>query len=406
MKSTLLRQIIQKTKSIFGERLVDITRKTLINFTTLYLKATDKVLTYQDIVKSENVIHINFSERQKFELTQPEYYNKLPEEISGITGKHHSSKPFVITVPNATLQVPEGHICMSNGQYLVYNFGRTSKGTAAKSLAYDFVIGISHGSIPPLRNAGESLTTYEHAFSLLSPHSSNYTHWTQECLTRLEALEVYINETDERPTILLPPDPPEFVYESIETLGYSNEEYVEVTGERISVDRLVVPSPRRFLNKNGDGWLRMVDAFNWVRDQAIAGITTPDSDEYSSRILISREDATTRRIVNRNEVINKLADRGFEKYVPGEMTYNEQVRLFSQADVIVGAHGAGMINAIYATDASVLELYGSHYLPANYELAQGQQRPYGCLQCEPVDKDFRVDIDDLMNGISVLEAAR
>jgi hypothetical protein len=340
-------------------------------------------------------------------LSEPEFFDELPEEIRDILGTHQYSRPFMLEVPNVIVQAPEGHTRRAeDGKYIVYNYGKEGTEHAAQSLAYDIVIGLSHGSVPPVRSETDDMPRYDLALSLLSPHTNNYTHWAQECLTRLEAFDHYVEQAGKRPTILLPEDPPAFVNESLSLLGYDDQNCVEVNDGPVCVDQLVMPTPRRFLNnKSGERWLRMPEAFDWVSDQAIEAIDGSEA-QYSSHVLISREDASTRRMTNRSEVVDQLSEYGFEKYVPGTMSYEEQVGLFSQADFVVGAHGAGMINCIYANDASVLELYGNHFLPANYELAQGQGRPYGCLHCDPVDKDFRVNAEKLTEAVALLEDLR
>jgi len=50
----------------------------------------------------------------------------------------------------------------------------------------------------------------------------------------------------------------------------------------------------------------------------------------------------TRRIINEHEVIEALATFGFVAYALEEMSFSEQVRLFSQAEMVVAPHGAGL----------------------------------------------------------------
>lgn len=403
MKSKQLKKYIQSIEHIVGDTITDAARESVVEVTTKFLQFNNSVISYERISKDGSVSRREFSNEGRVTLSEPEFFDELPKEIRDILGEHQHSRPFILEVPNVVVQSPGGHTQRAeDGRYVVYNYGNEGNKHAARSLAYDIVIGLSHGSVPPVRTDPDEIPRYDLAVSLLSSHASNYTHWTQECLTRLEALDHYVKQTGEHPTILLPPNPSSFVNESLSLMGYDSGNCVEVDSGPVRVDRLVMPSPRRFLNKKlGEGWLRMPEAFNWVRDRATEGLDD-SATQYSSHVLISREDTNTRRMTNRSEVVDQLSEYGFEKYVLGTMSYEEQVRLFSQADFVVGAHGAGMVNCIYATDASVLELYGDHFLPANYELAQGQERPYGCLRCDPVGKDFRVNTDKLTEGVKSL----
>lgn len=407
MKDKKLEKHIQSIEGVVGDAITDAAREALVEITTKFIQLNNSVMSYEELSNEDNVSLREFSSEGEVSLSEPYFFDKLPEEIRDILSTYRYSRPFMLEVPNVTVQAPEGHTRRAeDGRYIVYNYGKSGTEYAARSLAYDIVIGLSHGSVPPVRSETNDMARYDLALSLLSPHTNNYTHWAQECLTRLEAFDHYVEQTGMRPTILLPEDPPAFVNESLSMLGYDEENCVEINDGQVRVDRFVMPTPRRFLNKKlGEGWLRMPDAFDWVSNRAIEAMDGSET-QYSSHVLISREDAATRRMTNRSEVVDRLSEHGFEKYVPGTMSYEEQVRLFSQADFVVGAHGAGMINCIYANDASMLELYGDHFLPANYELAQGQGRPYGCLHCEPIDKDFHVDTDKLTKGIKLLENSR
>jgi hypothetical protein len=202
--------------------------------------------------------------------------------------------------------------------------------------------------------------------------------------------------------------------ESLDVMGYSEDRFIEMKDDRIKVNKLVLPSMRRCpintanswnpkvsgLNTKTIGWIRDVAGLKWVRDRAVRNVPSQGED-YSSRVLISREDAGRRRISNREEIAAELSKLGFKTYVPGKMSYSEQVRLFSQAEFVIGTHGAGMANIIYTSNASVIEVYGNHYLPANYEFSQILDLPYSCLKCETVNNmnDIHVRVEDLMQVI-------
>jgi len=120
---------------------------------------------------------------------------------------------------------------------------------------------------------------------------------------------------------------------------------------------------------------------------------------HSPRIYISREDATVRRVTNEEAVMDLLAEYGFERYRLAELSYAEQVTLFSDAEAIVSPHGSGLLNQIYADDAVVIELFGPKHSITNpaieYYIADLWGHDYGCVQCEAVGCDTRVDLDGL-----------
>ena len=48
---------------------------------------------------------------------------------------------------------------------------------------------------------------------------------------------------------------------------------------------------------------------------------------------------------------------GFEAAFPSRLTFGEQVKLFSEADVIVGSLGAGMTNILFAPPAASVVMF-------------------------------------------------
>lgn len=61
-----------------------------------------------------------------------------------------------------------------------------------------------------------------------------------------------------------------------------------------------------------------------------------------------------RALTNEGELQAFLAARGFEILEPGNMPFAEQVRAFAEAEVIVGAHGSGFGNLIFARPGTVV----------------------------------------------------
>lgn len=91
---------------------------------------------------------------------------------------------------------------------------------------------------------------------------------------------------------------------------------------------------------------------------------------FGRRIYVSRRDATGMRgIVNEDAVCDLMLRHGFEVITPGELTVDEQIVAFRDAEVIAGPHGAGLTNLVYCRSGSktrVIELLQSSYVPGFY----------------------------------------
>jgi capsular polysaccharide biosynthesis protein len=65
------------------------------------------------------------------------------------------------------------------------------------------------------------------------------------------------------------------------------------------------------------------------------------------RLFVSRASADRRRLLNEDEVFDQLAPWGFERVLPGEMSFEEQISLFAEASLVVAICGAGLTNMVF-----------------------------------------------------------
>lgn len=233
-----------------------------------------------------------------------------------------------------------------------------------------------------------------------------YYHWTAETLTVLEGVEQYAKRNGETPKLIVGPELNRYQQQSLKLLGYGSEDLIKWDRFYGRVNRFVVPSIRRELNLGETSPV----AYWWLRNRMLEAATdaAPDvSDEASSYVYLSREDAPRRRVKNEEEVLDVLGPYGFEKYVLSDRSVAENVELFAQADVIVGPHGAGLTDIIYSTDATVIELFRSNDVrPTYYVLSEQLGHRYRYLCCEYEGPNLVVDTTRLeeivANEIDVL----
>ena len=196
---------------------------------------------------------------------------------------------------------------------------------------------------PPVRLQGPHLL----AANLFA---ANYYHWHFDLLTTpalvaglrpLEGLKVLVNRRT--PAVL----------DTLSALGVRAEAVVELPPDRAArVDQLVFASciaselprthPRAVeaLQKLGAGLIGEPPAAPW------------------RRVLVSRRSSAKRPLANRAELEAAFAAEGFEVLDPGDLDAAAQARLFAEADVLIGEHGANFTNAVHCRPgALVLELF-------------------------------------------------
>jgi len=186
------------------------------------------------------------------------------------------------------------------------------------------------------------------------PYWRNYYHWTAECLPRLLWFDQNVFETE--PKLLIPSDPAGWMIESLELLGFTD--YVEVekgiyTIEEMNVSTAPEPSP---------------EGCEWLRETAFSNLDI--DEEKQTRVYISRQNANRRRVRNKDEIMSVLSEYGFRSYLLEDLSVREQAKLFANADVVVGPHGAGFANLLYARDTAVIELFGPRKKLTYYRLSK------------------------------------
>lgn len=218
--------------------------------------------------------------------------------------------------------------------------------------------------------------------------SKSYYHWLIDTLPRLFVLEK-VDLLDETP-LLLPSNLTQTQYESLHLLGISRDQIMGFDGGHWEVDQMYFPS---VLARTGNS--RPLTAL-WLRDRFSGALGLSNKQRIPRRRLyVSRRDARKRKVLNEQHITSFLDERGFEIVCPGEMCFREQVRRFSTAEVIVGPHGAGLANSVFAPPgATLVELFPSNYVNGCYwALANVCGHRYAFIIGEQRASDFEVSLD-------------
>lgn len=132
-------------------------------------------------------------------------------------------------------------------------------------------------------------------------------------------------------------------------------------------------------------------------------------DGKKKRLYVSRVNANNgRSVLNESDVMDLLAPLGFEVIYSENLSFQEQVRYFSQAEVIIAPHGAGLSNLVFCDEKTkVLEFFSPNYVNAcyyaltnmvnleyHYLIGEGKRPPEYCNP-EIVGENIIVDIASL-----------
>ncbi len=204
--------------------------------------------------------------------------------------------------------------------------------------------------LPPVKFVQGSVAV----LSGLSGHI--YFHWMVDVLPRIELLRrsgIDLNQID---GFLVNSYQLPFQRETLNLLGIPTEKILESDRHcHVQAEQLIVPSFAGYL-----GWLQPW-AIDFLRDTFLP-LAVEKKADYPERIYISRAKARHRQVTNEAEVIEVLRPLGFEEIVLESLSFSEQVRLFTQAKVIVAAHGSGLTNIVFCSkEVKVIEFMSPHY---------------------------------------------
>ncbi len=123
-------------------------------------------------------------------------------------------------------------------------------------------------------------------------------------------------------------------------------------------------------------------------------IAWPVTVEERIRIYISREKANTRKLKNEKELCDVLKKYNFIKVCMEELSFEEQYKLASKAEMLVGLHGAGLTHMLWMQEGSkVLEIRAEKDNQRNcyFSLASALGLQYYYVLAKQInDKDYFV----------------
>lgn len=187
-------------------------------------------------------------------------------------------------------------------------------------------------------------------FPAFSMWSGVYFHALAECVTALHVLELY----DLGRAVTVPsPMPSSAVREIILSL-YKGTPHKSET--HISHGRGAVLYTGMY--RHAALTPLFVQAMRNIREDVLKSDASlwqsTDQDLRGQKIFVSRSPSAVRPLLNLAEVESLAEASGYEVVYPDKLTFKEQVLKFSTANVVLGAHGAGLANAAFAPLGSVL----------------------------------------------------
>ncbi len=320
-------------------------------------------------------------EESMVEYTEP-IGDRAPANLAQYSLQPQPDSRFICEVPSCRLVGPSAVGFTANDELILATASGDKTTLIKRFPLFLGEISIKSGISQSYRGSEQ----LDYVFPLVPFYNQYYYHWIVEYLPKLRALEKYEQETGIEPDILIPADPPSFVTESLSLLGYGSDRWREWNPANYSVNHLIVTNHRN--HNMTSGFLHSLDDYEWLRKQMRSGVNSTSKNRR--KIYISRQQSDRgRKILNYEQMTEELVSRGIEPLIMESLSFAKQVKIMMEADMIIGPHGAGLVNMIFSDNPKVIEL-----LPEN------DLRPHFYMLSDLLDFDYDslvVETDDQTN---------
>ncbi|WP_122928461.1 glycosyltransferase family 61 protein [Sphingobium sp. LF-16] len=183
-----------------------------------------------------------------------------------------------------------------------------------------------------------------------SAGSFNYGHWLVDDLPRAKAW-IELNAKHGINSVVLLPSHGEKMNDirmsSLKCLINKDicVEFVDIE-DRIKIKNLYFATPVSFHPR-----IKNPASINFIREKACA-LYSDHGFEAKKRLFVARRPPNSRSIINFDEVWNFLKLRGFEMVEPEKLDFVDQVKIFREAEIVVGQMGAAMTGTMFCQPAT------------------------------------------------------
>lgn len=261
--------------------------------------------------------------------------------------KYPTSEEFVAILPNGVV-INEGGILTETG----YILETTRTGLSDQHR-------LVQNGVP--KNIKRSYHFNGRLVVISSPGSENWYHWLLQVLPRLIILskseiqydKIYINNLK---------------YEWQKKSLKAVVKYLNISEDKLLIENrdvviqakeLIIPSVPFVLIKD-----RLSSLDNWLKKELhtifLRTVEDKTAENKTDIIYVARGKAKVRRIINENQLIKALAEKGISTFYLEDLDPLAQARLFNRIKVIIGPHGSGFANLVFASPGvKVVEI--DHY---------------------------------------------
>jgi capsular polysaccharide biosynthesis protein len=305
-----------------------------------------------------NIKRESSSDYKYFEINPPHSSQlKLDPEFVNACSWYIKPKMRIETPGDFVLALQNGRIyCADNSNVAVV----TNDGTVLEEVSFQWgderIIEASKNKIFQIKGFKKASIYKGKVFSLLSGGGAKYYfyHWLLETIPKIYLLQ-QIGEFDNIDYFIVPNTALKYQREYLKHFGIRPEQIIDEEHiHHIQADWLYVTSHIKYHDHHA----------RWVCKFLHDALIKKRHLGKRRKVYVSRADARQNRpVVNETELIASLQSLGFEVFLLGQLSIQEQAALFNSAEFVVTSHGGGLSNLTYCDPGTiVLELYPDKYV--------------------------------------------
>lgn len=246
---------------------------------------------------------------------------------------------------------------------------------------------LHRGYLPRLRKVSGTLGVISFGWS-----NNNYFHFLREAIPKLRLFAKAGVQYDK----LYAPMSRPYHREMLEIFGIDTKKVIpESFHAHVQGDVVYVPNHQQAVRD---------EEMQFLFEVAASQPWSKVKQEPRKRVYVSRGRMKVRNCLNENEFMSKLEPLGFERHYLEMMSVRQQIELFQQADVIMGPHGAGLVNMVFAPRGTKVIELATPYRPYNCfaELAAACGHSFYQHVGRPVDGNIVTEESNLKVDVASL----
>ena len=191
--------------------------------------------------------------------------------------------------------------------------------------------------------------------------NNNYFHWLYDVLPRIGLVEILKKEIN-LDYYLLPALQEQYHFESLNLLNIQQKQLLPSKIFRhIETQKLLVTDHPYNLNNDSYNDSKRIPKWisEWLRNKFLQNSS---SEKKFKKIFIDRRDVdpknSSKRKIKNEEILKKLlSNEGFHFVKFSDIPFSEKIKIFNNAEVILGLHGAGFANICFCKpNTKIIEL--------------------------------------------------